>query len=187
MDELVGRLKAGDAPARRAFFDAEADRVWRVCYRLVGDYDTAHDLVQETFIRAFARIDRYDGRGSLSGWLHRIALNLTRDAMRREKRRGRWLSRDDDGDVTRAAAPAADPDGDRRVRAALDALPEAMRFVVVMHDMEGWTHEEIGQALGIAAGSSRARLSRARQQLRESLAGTESTRNEKRETIGVRR
>ena len=173
MDELVARLQAGDATARRALFDAEAGRVWRLCYRLVGDYDAAHDLVQETFIRAFARIDRYDGRGSLSGWLNRLALNLTRDTMRRDRRRGRWLTRgDDDAATSRASAASADHESDRRVRAALDALPELLRIVVLMHDVEGYTHEEIGVALGIAPGSSRARLSRARSQLRERLTAT---------------
>ena len=170
MDELVARLKAGDARARRAFFDEESERVWRLCYRLVGDYDAAHDLVQESFIRAFARIERYDGRGTLRGWLHRLALNLTRDAMRRDRRRGRWLTRGDDESLTRVGEAPAEPDGDRQVRAALDSLPELLRIVVVMHDVEGYTHEEIGDALGIAPGSSRARLSRARAQLRERLA-----------------
>ena len=171
MDELVARLQAGDATARRAFFDAEAGRVWRLCYRLVGDYDAAHDLVQETFIRAFARIDRYDGRGSLSGWLNRLALNLTRDTMRRDRRRGRWLTRGDDDAATKGSA-STDHESDRRVRAALDSLPELLRVVVLLHDVEGYTHEEIGEALGIAPGSSRARLSRARSQLRERLTAT---------------
>ena len=176
MDELVARLKAGDGAARRAFFDAEADRVWRLCFRLVGDYDAAHDLVQETFIRAFARMARYDGRGTLRGWLHRIALNLTRDALRKDRRRGRWLARRTDGvDDARAIGIESDPEGERRVRAALDALPELLRIVVIMHDIEGYTHEEIGAALGIAPGSSRARLSRARSQLRERLAQSSTT------------
>lgn len=171
MDELVARLKAGDGAARRAWFDAESERVWRLCYRLVGDYDAAHDLVQETFIRAFGRVARYDGRGTLRGWLHRIALNLTRDALRKDRRRARWLTRGADEDVAaRAIGALPDPEGERRVRDALGALPELLRIVVLMHDVEGYTHEEIGVALGIAPGSSRARLSRARSQLRERLS-----------------
>ena len=167
MDDLVARLKAGDAAARRAFFDAEAEPVWRLCYRLVGDYDGAHDLVQETFIRAFARIDRYDGRGPLRSWLHRLALNLTRDALRRDRRRGRFVVRRAEHDD--AADPRAGTERASGVRAALDELPEMLRIVVIMHDVEGYSHDEIGAALGIAAGSSRARLSRARTQLRERL------------------
>jgi len=167
-DPLVPRLRGGDPDARRALFEREGPRVWRLVYRLRGDYDVAQDVTQETFLAAYRKIGRYGGTGSLPGWLGRIAVNLLRDQQRTQRRRGATLARFPADEA--ADARTGEPFVQRRVHAAVDALGEKLRAVLLMHDVEEYTHEEIAEALGIAPGSSRARLSRARALLREALA-----------------
>jgi RNA polymerase sigma-70 factor (ECF subfamily) len=167
-DPLVPRLRGDDPEARRALFEREGPRVWSLIYRLCGDYDTAQDVTQETFLAAFRKIGRFGGTGTLRGWLCSIAINLLRDQQRTQRRRTETLAR---FPVSEAAdARTGEPFVQRRVNAAVDALGDKLRVVLLMHDVEEYTHEEIAQALGIAPGSSRARLSRARALLRDALA-----------------
>ena len=169
-DDLLAALRAGDANARAEAFRAEGERVWALVYRLCGDYDLAHDITQVTFLRAFRKIERYDGAGTLRGWICGIAINHLRDVLKTQRRRSVTLERFHDAE-DRAVLPAArDVVLRERVARALAELSAPMREVIVMHDVEGFTHEEIAQVQGIAPGSSRARLSRARAQLRDLLA-----------------
>lgn len=165
---LLNRAAAGEESAQRAIFEAHGEEIWRLLYRMTGDYDRAHDWTQETLLKAFSSGGDFEGRGSVRGWLARIAVNLARDQLRKRRRRRRLLDRHV-GPVDRP--PPADPLLQDRIREAVEGLSEGQRLVVVMHDLEGYTHEEIGEALGIAPGSSRARLSRAREELRTVLAG----------------
>lgn len=164
--ELRRRIRAGEPGAQRLLFDAHAPRVWRLLFRLTGDYDDAHDLTQEALLHALRKFDRFDGRGSLAGWLAQLAVNLMRDELRTRRRRARTTP---DSAADERVHDDADPIVDARVREAVERLSEEERVVVLMHDLEGYTHEEISTAIGIAAGSSRARLSRARSRLREWL------------------
>ena len=164
---LMAAVRRNEPDARRELFDCHAEAIWRVLYRFTGQYDEAHDLAQETFLRAFARADEFLSIGSLRGWLTRIALNLARDDLRKRRRRKGLLKKWPDPPPDDLCS---DPYLDARVRDAVEALQEEQRLVVLMHDLEGYTHEEIADALGIAPGSSRARLSRARAKLRDSLA-----------------
>ncbi len=174
MDErdLIARVRAGDGAAERALYDTHVDRVYRLAYRLAGDDDLARDFTQETFIRAFERLDSFRGESALSTWLHAIATSVVLNGLRKVKRfRGR------EADLEAAdAVPggggrrAAEPDLKERLHRAIDGLPEKYRMVFVMHDVEGYTHEEIGVALGVETGTSKAQLSRARAKLREALA-----------------
>lgn len=163
---LLARAGSGEHAAQRAFLAAHGESVWRVVYRFTGDYDAAHDLTQETFLLAFRKADRFRGSGTVRGWLASLALNLARDQMRKRARRLRLLER---RPASEPECPPGDPLLSARVRDAVESLPEGLRWVVLLHDLEGYTHEEIGEALEIAPGSSRARLSRARAKLREEL------------------
>lgn len=167
---MLIRLRAGDAAARRWLFDVEGPPLWSLIHRLCGDYDLAHDVVQDTFVRAYEKIHRYDGTGSLRGWLSRLAINRLRDEQRTSRRRELALDRAGSSLASENHGEPADPLLLDRVRQAVRTLSHPLRAVLVMHDVEGYTHEEIGDALGIAAGSSRARLSRARGLLRTWLA-----------------
>lgn len=165
---LLERAGAGEEPAQRAFLEAHGEEIWRLLFRMTGDYDRAHDLTQETLLRAFRKAGDFEGRGSVRGWLARMAVNLARDHLRKRRRRLRLL---EEHGGPEDHHPSKDPLFEERVREAVDGLSDGQRLVVVMHDLEGYTHEEIGEALGIAPGSSRARLSRAREELRTVLAG----------------
>jgi RNA polymerase sigma-70 factor (ECF subfamily) len=169
--QLVARCLAGDRSAERALYDAHVDRVFRLAYRLAGDTDLAQDFTQETFIRAFQRLGQYRGDASLSTWLHTIATSVSLNGMRSVTRmRTRSAPVEElSGLPARGAAPA--PHHQReRLHAAIDALSVKLRPVFVMHDVEGYTHEEIGTALGIPVGTSKARLFDARAKLRAALA-----------------
>lgn len=168
--ELIARARAGEPSAERALYEAHVDRVYRLTYRLAGDDDLARDFTQDTFIRAFEKLGEFRGGSQFSTWLHSVAVSVALNGLRKVKRlRARETSLEDGQD---AASPGreAEPDLKRRLADAVDALPEGYRTVFVMHDVEGYTHEEIGEVLGIEAGTSKGQLSRARAKLRVALA-----------------
>ena len=173
MDEktLIARAVHGDAAAERALYDAHVDRIYRLAFRLSGDDDAARDITQDTFIRAFSRLEEFRGEAALGSWLHSIAFSVGMNAVRTAKRRAAQVEPIGADDHTLAApATRAEPDLRERLAEAIDALPDGYRAVFVMHDVEGYTHEEIGAALGIASGTSKAQLFRARAKLRVQLA-----------------
>jgi RNA polymerase sigma-70 factor (ECF subfamily) len=167
--ELIGQVLAGDSVAERVLYDTHVDRVFRLVYRMAGDMDRAQDWVQETFIRVFARLAEFRGQSALSTWICSIAISITLNGLRKVRRsREREVALDLAGGVG-ASPREADPDLKTRLSQAIEALPEGYRTVFVMHDVEGFTHEEIGEALGVATGTSKAQLFRARAKLREAL------------------
>jgi RNA polymerase sigma-70 factor (ECF subfamily) len=168
--QLVARCLAGDPLAERALYDAHVERVYRLVHRMAGDPDLASDFTQETFIRAFERLEQFRGDASLATWLHSIAVSVALNGMRKVKRiRGRIENIDDAPEV--AVAPRGlTPDLKTRLHAAIDALSEKLRPVFIMHDVEGYTHDEIAGSLGIPVGTSKARLFDARAKLRLALA-----------------
>jgi RNA polymerase sigma-70 factor (ECF subfamily) len=171
--QLVARCMRGDPLAERALYDAHVERIYRLMHRMAGDPDLAADFTQETFIRAFARLEQYRGDASLSTWLHTIAVSIALNGMRKVKRFR--ASAEPVSAVESDERLALQPTGftaDLKVRlqAAVDALSEKLRPVFVMHDVEGYTHEEIAGALGIPVGTSKARLFDARAKLRLALA-----------------
>ena len=168
--ELINRVRAGDGVAERALYDAHVDRVYRLAYRLAGDDVLAQDFTQETFIRAFERLGTFRGDSALATWLHAITTTVVLNGLRKVKRFRQRETDLTDADGVNGARREAEPDLKVRLRRAIDALPEGYRTVFVMHDVEGYTHEEIGAALGVETGTSKAQLSRARAKLREALA-----------------
>lgn len=169
-DPLLAGLRARDAASERAFYERHVDRVYRLCARMTGREDLAKECTQDAFVRAFERIDAFRGESALGTWLHAIAVSVVLNTLRRERRVD---SRHADLEVVEthhAVVAEADPDLKERLRFAIDALPAGYRTVFLMHDVEGFTHEEIGVALGVAAGTSKTQLFHARRKLREALA-----------------
>jgi RNA polymerase sigma-70 factor (ECF subfamily) len=169
--QLVARCLAGDRVAERALYDAHVDRVYRLAFRLAGDSDLAQDFTQETFIRAFDRLGQYRGDASLATWLHTIATSVSLNGMRSVTRlRARSTTLDDAGELPANTQRIAPHDLRERLHTAIDALSVKLRPVFVMHDVEGFTHDEISTTLGIPVGTSKARLFDARAKLRAALA-----------------
>jgi RNA polymerase sigma-70 factor, ECF subfamily len=167
---LIARAVAGETSAQRALYDAHVDRVYRLAFRLAGEDDLARDFTQETFIRAFERLNGFRGESAFGTWLYSIAMSVSLNGLRSIRRlRAREIGIDAAESLGTSRGPV-DPDLRERLHRAIDDLPQGYRTVFVMHDVEGFTHEEIGEALGIQVGTSKAQLFRARAKLREALA-----------------
>ena len=168
--QLIERVLEGDPVAEREMYDAHVDRVYRLTYRMTGDEDLAQEFTQETFIRAFDRLKQFRGDAALSTWLHSIAVSVVYNGMRKIKRlKERHVDLEETTGLGNAPV-GADPDLKKRLAEAIDRLPWGYRTVFVMHDIEGYKHDEIAAVLGVKTGTSKAQLSRARSKLREALA-----------------
>lgn len=167
---LIARILDGDRVAGRQLYEAHAPRVHRLVYRICGDAELAQDFTQDAFVRAFGQLGNFRGESAFGTWLHRIAVTVTLNGMRKVRRlRERETSLDDDPGIG-TVSHRADPDLRSRIAAAIDALPEGTRLTLIMHDIEGYTHAEIAESLGIAEGTSKSRLFDARGRLRQALA-----------------
>lgn len=156
--DLLARHVAGDRDAFGELFRRHRDRMWAVALRTVGDRELAADAVQEAFISAFRRADRFRGDSAVTTWLHRITVNAAIDRLRREKPTSPLPDIDpaDRHDRHDQAETAMD------VRAALATLPEAQRIALVLVDMEGLSVAEAADLLGVAEGTIKSRCSRGR-------------------------
>ena len=168
--EIIAEVLRGNARAERELYDAHVDRIYRLAWRMAGDESLARDLTQDTFIRAFQRLADFRGDSSLSTWLHSIAVSVILNGLKKVKRiHGREIGGDELPEVS-IPTREAEPDLKVRLRRAIESLPDGYRTVFLMHDVEGYTHEEIASALGVQPGTSKAQLFRARARLRTELA-----------------
>jgi RNA polymerase sigma-70 factor (ECF subfamily) len=165
----VERARGGDQAAFRTLYDANVDRIYRLAYRMAGEDELARDYTQETFVRAWQRLDQFRGQAAFSTWLHAIAVSVVLNGLRKvDRHRKRERSLEDAAEVGRAEE-GLDVGARERLAGAVDELADMYRTVLLMHDVEGYGHGEIAQILGIAEGTSKARLFRAREKLRASL------------------
>ena len=167
--DAVRRAQAGDADAFEVVYRAHAGRVYAVCLRMTGDQVQARELLQDIFVRAWEKLGTFRGESAFGTWLHRLAVNLVL-ADRRTAARRAEDSLDAEEPVAPPAAVKAAPAGLRLdLEQCIAALPPMAQQVLVLHDIEGYEHQEIGTMLGIAEGTSKAHLFRARRILREAL------------------
>ncbi|HSG09192.1 MAG TPA: RNA polymerase sigma factor [Longimicrobiales bacterium] len=167
--QLVERAKGGDEDAFRSLYEANVDRIYRLAYRMVGDDGLARDFTQDAFLRAWERLDQFRGDAAFSTWLHSIAVSVSLNGIRKvDRHRKRERSLEDAAHVAPGRS-GLEVDARDRLRGAVDDLPEMYRTVFLMHDLEGFSHGEIAETLGVAEGTSKARLFRARAKLREAL------------------
>ncbi len=168
--QLIARVVAGESRAQRELYESHVDRVYRLAYRLAGDDELARDFTQLTFIRAFERIAEFRHDSSLATWLHSIGVSVALNGLRTVKKMRSRNVPIEEAHGLGTSGRDADPDLKTRLKAAIDSLSEKYRTVFLMHDVEGFTHDEIGAALGIPAGTSKTRLFQGRAKLREALA-----------------
>jgi RNA polymerase sigma-70 factor (ECF subfamily) len=167
---LVARILARDPTAEREFYDAHVDRVYRLAFRMTGDSALAEEITQDTFLRTFDRLSTFRGESALATWVHSVALSTTLTALRKRKRR-RHHETETENPESFHTGTSPDRVGLRMsLSKAIGDLTEKLRVVFLMHDLEGYKHEEIAGMLDIEVGTSKARLSRAREQLRRALA-----------------
>ncbi len=180
---LLERIRAGDQTACASCIDLHAATLYRLALRMMGSPEEAEDVVQETFLSAFKAIDGFEGRSSLGTWLYRIAYNTA--LMRLRKKQPLFVSIDgpaSDGE-SEPATPVALfdwcclPDRDfetaearTQVEAAIAELPDGLRAVFVLRELEGLSTEETAQVLDLSIANVKTRLHRARLRLRERLS-----------------
>lgn len=167
------RLAAGgDRRAFERLYRSHVDRIFSVCVRMVGDRGRAEELTQDVFVRAWEKLETFRGDAAFGTWLHRLAVNVVLNERQSEKRR---RQREDDGTedmdafASHTVRPLPVPGLSLDLERAIATLPPGARKVFVLHDVEGYTHEEIGGMLGVTAGGCKAQLHRARMLLRRVL------------------
>jgi RNA polymerase sigma-70 factor (ECF subfamily) len=176
-DEIVRAAQRGDEAAFAALYDAYAPRVYALCVGLAGDREAAAELVQDVFVRVWEKLGSFRGDSAFSSWLHRLAVNVALESKRTGQRRSLRVMIAADLQSSDSAGPmllegpanAVDTGLAMDLEGAIARLPAGARAVFVLHDVEGYRHDEIGERLGIAEGTSRAHLFRARRLLREAL------------------
>jgi RNA polymerase sigma-70 factor, ECF subfamily len=168
--ELVERARNGEVRAFETLYRSHLGRVFAVCRRMSRDESEAEELTQDVFVRAWERLGSFRGESEFSTWLHRLAVNLVLDRRRSAARRGQREARLDDAALEALPARPSTPGERMDLERAIAALPEGSRTVFVLHDVEGFKHEEIARLTGRAVGTSKAHLHRARMLLREALS-----------------
>jgi RNA polymerase sigma-70 factor, ECF subfamily len=167
---LVRLASEGDRSAFERLYREHVGRVYALCRRLTGNSAEAEDMTQEAFVRAWQKLSTFEGRSRFSSWLRRLAVNVVINARRAQ---GRSLALEPIAE----GVPGHDPSGPVHpagagddLEQAISGLPEGARFVFVLHDVQGYKHEEIAEMTGTAVGTSKAHLHRARKLLREALS-----------------
>jgi RNA polymerase sigma-70 factor, ECF subfamily len=167
---LVRQAQAGDLVAFERLYRENERKVFGLCFRLSSDPALAEELTQEVFVRAWRKLSSFRGESAFSSWLYPLTVNVALSERRSRRRRdARIVATEDPASLERAPRSPA-PEAGFDLEKAMATLPPGARAVFVLHDVEGRTHEEIAQLLGLAPGTSKAQLHRARRLLREALA-----------------
>ena len=166
---LVDQARAGDLLAFERLYRENVRKVYALSLRMSSSAALAEELTQEVFVRAWRKLDTFRGESAFSSWLYPMAVNVALSERRsRRRREARIFSTDDLEGFDRTEGRTA-PEAGFDLERAMAALPPGARAVFVLHDVEGRTHEEIAAMLGLASGTSKAQLHRARRLLREAL------------------
>lgn len=170
----VARAAAGDRGAFERVYREHVSRVFSLCARMSGDRTRAEELTQDVFVRAWEKLTLFRGESSFSTWLHRLTVNVVLNARKTEGRQRARIEEpgDDDDGIDALPGTIGSPlaPGDLLdLEEAITKLPPGARRVFVLHDVEGYKHEEIAEMLGVTSGATKAQLHRARLLLREAL------------------
>jgi RNA polymerase sigma-70 factor (ECF subfamily) len=166
-DVTVARARSGDLGAFEDLYRRHVGRIYGLCLRMTADPTRAEDHTQETFVRAWQKLDTFRGETGFPAWLGRVAINVVRSAWRsggRREERERAMETPGPTAVLATPAPALD------LERAIAGLPARAREVFVLHDVEGYRHDEVAGLLDVTVGTSKSQLHRARKLLREALS-----------------
>jgi RNA polymerase sigma-70 factor (ECF subfamily) len=174
--ELVTRASRGDTGAFEALYREHVGRVYGLCLRMTGQAESAEDLTQDTFVNAWRSLPGYEGRSSFSTWLHRIAVNAVLAKRRSPQGRNEVSMTDDAGEQMEFESHGAmDEATPIDLERAIEALPPGARDVMVLHGIYGYSHEEAAGMLGVAVGTCKAQLHRARHLMRARMGAEAAT------------
>lgn len=177
--QWVEAAQAGDRLAFEKLYRTHCDRIFGLCWRMCGgDRSLAEDMVQEAFVRAWNKLGLFKGQSKFGTWLHRLTVNVVLSDRRiRVKRVQRETEMDEGTERTMIGQQDVTAGLRRDLEAAIAGLPERARTVLVLYDIEGYQHNEIAEMTGMAVGSSKAQLHRARKLVREVLTEHENVRD----------
>lgn len=167
----VSLAARGDRQAFERIYRGQVDRIYSLCLRMVGDRGRAEELTQDVFVRAWEKLALFRGESAFSTWLHRLAVNVVLNDRQTDRRQ-----RDRTDDAIEDMDSLARGGGGEQLGLSMDLeqaiarLPKGARRVFVLHDVQGYTHEEIAEVLGVTSGGCKAQLHRARMLLREALS-----------------
>jgi RNA polymerase sigma-70 factor, ECF subfamily len=165
--DWLKEARKSDSSAFEALYRMHVDRVYALCLRMTGNVSEAEDCTQEAFIQAWTKLDRFRGDSAFGTWLHRVAVNAVLGRMRKSRRE------QDRMHAVADVAPARESTGDgselNDLENALNELPSGARHVFVLNAVYGYSHDETSDMLGIATGTSKAQLHRARRLLAQQL------------------
>ena len=167
----VAEAREGSARAFECLYREHVNRVYALCLRMAGNDLTAEELAQEAFVKAWEKLSTFRGESRFGTWLCRLTINTVLTRLKKDGRRG--LREVSDNGVLADSAPnqqRANPGLRMDLEQAISALPEGARIAFVLHDVEGYRHDEIAEMSGTAVGTSKAQLHRARRLLREKMA-----------------
>ncbi len=167
--QRVGEAQAGNLVAYEELYRDNVGRVFGLCLRMAGDASLAEELAQDVFVKAWQKLGSFRGESAFSTWLYPIAVNLTLSERRSRRRRTSRVMATDDLTPFDKPTRREGPEDRMDLQKALEVLPDGARAVFVLHDVEGYKHHEIGEMIGVATGTSKAQLHRARKLLREAL------------------
>lgn len=174
----VARARSGDSDAFRVLVEQHSRNVFRLAFRMTGNENDAEDIVQETFLRAYKQLARYESRSSFGTWLYRIAANCSLDLIRSRKTRQQFAPPEDEREDFFASIPSSAPgpdrvavsrDVERRVRIAMNDLSQQERTAFVLRHFEGLSIDEISGMLGVGGNAAKHSIFRAVQKLRKAL------------------
>jgi len=169
MMPFVRRAQSGDAEAFEALYRDNVGRIHALCLRMSGDPERAAELTQDVFVHAWRKLGQFRGEAQFSTWLRRLAVNLVLNALESDRRRQARVHSTDNLEAFDTGRSMAPVETRLELEDAVAALPPGARSVFVLHDMEGYRHRDIAGMLGVAEGTVKAQLHRARRLLREAL------------------
>lgn len=166
---LVEAAQSGDTAAFERLYRKHGRRIYALCLRMVSDPDWAEELTQDVFVRAWNTVKSFQHRSAFGTWLHRLGVNVVLSALRTEKRRAGREVLPGDLSAFETEVTGAMPETTMDLEAAIATLPEGAKQVLVLHDIEGYRYREIAELAGIAEGTVKSQLSRARRLVREAM------------------
>jgi RNA polymerase sigma-70 factor (ECF subfamily) len=172
--QLIERCRQGEGKALKTLYERYADRMLGVCFRYVADRDTARDLLHDGFVTLFTRIGDFRGEGSFEGWMRRIFVTTALSYLRRNGNGAvdRWSEAHDPGDPE---ASALEQLSAAELLKLIGCMPEGYRTVLNLYAVEGYTHREIAELLGISENTSRSQYARAKTCLRKAMQQRDGT------------